>query len=196
MTVCDINLIASRRRQKQRALTAMRCAVYSLIVIFIAVALLYARLAVATRLTAGRIAEVDAKLTDPALAEAMTRVQFLDTSIATLSPRVDLLEKVHDSERSWIEILRDVGACIPAPNRVWLAALASKRADKEQAISLRGAAFSQKDIGEFMLSLDAPAWSKAPMLGYTQVSAGRGGGSVIEFEITVPLNKIIGSDLR
>ena len=196
MTVCDINLIAGRRRQKQRALAATRCAVYSLIVLFLAVALLYARLAVATRLTAGRIAEVDAKLTDPALAEAMARVQFLDGSIAALGPRVQLLEKVHDSEASWIQILQDIGACVPAPGNVWLSQLSSKRADKEQQISLRGAAYNQKDIGDFMLSLDAPAWSKAPMLGYTQVGAAGKGPSVIEFEITVPLNKIIGSDLR
>lgn len=41
-TVLDINLIAGRRRQKQRAITILRCAVYSLIVLFLAVALLYA----------------------------------------------------------------------------------------------------------------------------------------------------------
>jgi Tfp pilus assembly protein PilN len=196
MTVLDINLIAGRRRQKQRAIAIMRCAVYSLIVLFVGVALLYARLAVVTKLTKGQIAELDAKLSDPAMAEAMTRIQFLDTNIAQLEPRVTLLEKVHSSERAWIEILRDIGACIPAPGNVWLTQLSSRRADKEQVLSVRGSAFNQGDIGEFMLALDKPSWSKAPVLGFTQVNVSQRGRQVIQFEVTVPLTKVIGSDLQ
>jgi Tfp pilus assembly protein PilN len=196
MTVLDINLIAGRRRQKQRALTILRCSVYSLIALFLAVALLYGRLTAATRLTQGRIAEVQAKLTDPALADAISRISFLDSNIAKLEPRVTLLEKVHDSEQAWIQILRDIGACVPEAGNVWLSQLASSRAEKEQVLSLRGSAFNQTDIGEFMLNLDKPAWSKAPMLGFTQTNVTQQGRPVIQFEITVPLNDIIGSGLR
>jgi Tfp pilus assembly protein PilN len=196
MTVLDINLIAGRRRQKQRSVAIMRGAVYSLIVLFVGVAMLYGRLTVATKLTQGRIAEVQAKLSDPALADAITRIQFLDTNITQLGPRVALLEKVHDSERAWIEILRDIGACVPRSGNVWLSQLASRRAEKDQVLSLRGSAYSQADIGEFMLNLNKPQWSKAPMLGFTQVNVTSQGRSVIQFEITVPLNRIIGSDLK
>jgi Tfp pilus assembly protein PilN len=195
-TVLDINLIAGRRRQKQRAITILRCAVYSLIVLFLAVALLYARLTAATKLTQGRIAEVEAKLSDPTLAEAVSRIQFLDGNIGKLEPRVDLLEKVHDSEQAWIQILRDVGACVPTAGNVWLSQLGSHRAEKEQVLSLRGSAFNQSDIGEFMLNLDKPAWSKAPALGFTQMNVTQQGRSVIQFEITVPLSQIIGSGLK
>jgi len=196
MTVLDINLIASRRRQKQRAVAIMRCSVYSLIVLFVGVALLYARLAVVTKLTKGRIAEVDAKLSDPGTAEAMSRISFLDANIASLTPRVELLEKVHRSERAWIEILRDIGACVPAPGNVWLTQLSSRHAEKEQVLSLRGSAFNQADVGEFMLALDKPAWSKAPVLGFTQLNVTTRGRPVMQFEVTVPLTKVIGSDLR
>lgn len=194
MAVCDINLIASRRAQKQRAVMMLRCGVYSLIVLFVGVAILYAWMVVATRLVSGRIAETEARLSDPALADAVTRIQFLETSIAQLAPRVDLLEKVHDSERAWIEILRDVSACIPKD--VWITQLSSRRTGNEHTISLRGAAYRQRDVGEFMLRLDRPEWSGVPALGFSQVSTSQTGRPVTEFEITVPLNKPIGSDLR
>lgn len=196
MTVCDINLIASRRRAKQRALALMRCAVYSLIALFLGMALVYAWLAIATKLTQGQIVGIEAELADPKHAEAMARVAFLDAGIAKLGPRVDLLEKVHDSEQAWINILRDVAACVPPPGNLWLTELTSRRTDKEQVITLQGSAFNQRDIGDFMLSLDKPAWSQAPMLGFTQVRPTRQGRQAIQFEVTVPLTRIIGSDLK
>jgi len=196
MTVIDINLIAARRRQKQRALTVMRCAVYSLIALFVGVALLYARLAVATRWTQGRIAEIEAQLSDPALAEAVDRIAFLDANIAKLEPRVALLEKVHDSEQLWIQILKDIGACVPLSGNVWLSQLSSRREETKQVLALRGSAFRQADIGEFMLNLDKPAWSEAPTLGFSQVNVSAKGRPVVQFEVTVPLNRVIGSDVK
>jgi Tfp pilus assembly protein PilN len=173
----------------------MRCAVYTLIVLGVGVAMLYARLAVATRITQGRITEVEAKLNDPALVDRIARISFLETNIGTLGPRVALLEKVHGSEAAWIEILRDVAACVPTSNNLWLAQLASKRVQKEQVLSLKGSAFNQADVGEFMLNLDKPEWSKAPNLGYSQVSMS-GKRAVITFEVSVPLTRVIGSDLK
>jgi Tfp pilus assembly protein PilN len=196
MSVLDINLIATQRRQKQRSVTIMRCAIYSLIVLGVGVAMLYARLAVATRIAEGRITEVQAKLSDPALADRITRISFLETNIARLGPRVALLEKVHGSEAAWIQILRDIAACVPTNNNLWLAQLASKRAQKDQILSLKGSAFNQADIGEFMLNLDRPEWSKAPSLGYSQVSMSGKGRAVIMFEVSVPLTRVIGSDLK
>ena len=153
MSVCDINLIATRRRQKQRTIALMRCSVYSLIALTVAVALVYAWMSMAMRLTAGRIAEVEARLNDPSLSDAIARIEFLETNIATLEPRVDLLEKVHDSEAAWIEVLRDVGSCIP--QGVWISQLVSHRVQDEHTISIRGSASRQGDmqgdIGEFAL---------------------------------------------
>ena len=194
MAVCDINLIAERRAQKQRAVMMLRLSVYSLIALFIGVAVLYAWMVVATGLVRGRIAEVDAKLSDPALADAISRIQFLETSIASLSPRVELLEKVHDSEAAWIRILRDISACIP--NNVWISQLTSHRVEKSQTLTLRGEAFTQRDIGEFMLALDKPGWSGVPALGFTQAKTTASGTPVVEFEVTVPLTHPIGSDLK
>jgi len=194
MTVCDINLIAARRRQKQQALTLMRLAVYSLIALSIGMLTLYGYMVVETRLADGRISDVDAQLTDPALTDKATRIIFLESSIADLQPRVDLLEKVHNSELAWIRILRDVAGCMPPG--VGLSSLTSQRVDKGQAISIKGKATNQGDIGQFMLSLDAPAWSGSPRLGYSQITGSRDASSLIEFEISVPLNKIIGSDLK
>jgi hypothetical protein len=108
MTVCDINLIATRRAQKQRTIAILRCAVYSLIAITVAIGLLYAKIWVATRLVEGQIAVVEGELANPTLADAVERIRFLETNIADYGPRVQLLEKVHDSEQAWIDILSDL----------------------------------------------------------------------------------------
>jgi len=194
MTVCDINLIATRRAQKQRALTIMRCAVYSLIVVFLGVALLYARLLVTSWLLQGRIAEVEAKLTDPALADAVERIHFLETNIAELDPRVTLLQKVHDSEQAWIRFLQDGSATIPS--KVWIAQFTSHRGPDEQTLSVRGSAHNQRDIGDFMLQLEKLNWSGPPTLAYTQANINVRGVDVVDFEVNVPLKRSIGSDLQ
>jgi Tfp pilus assembly protein PilN len=194
MTVCDINLIAGRRRQKQRSVAVMRLATYSLITLLVGVALIYFYMMVETRLAAGQIADVDAQLSDPALADKIGRIQFVETSIVSLKPRVELLEKVHDSEAAWIRILRDVSGCIPS--NVWVTHIASQRVDKGQSLSIKGRAFNQREIGEFMLALDEPEWSGVPKLGFTQVMGGRDQSSYIEFDITVPLKRAIGSNLQ
>lgn len=194
MILCDINLIAARRRQKQQTLALMRLAVYSLIALSIGMLTLYAYLVVETRLQMGEIQNVDAQLSDPRLTEKVARVTFLQKAIADLQPRVELLEKVHDSEQAWIGILRDVAACMPPG--VWMTQFTSQRVDKGQTISIKGKARNQGDIGQFMLALNRPSWSDVPKLGYTQVSGGRDPSAPMEFEITVPLKKIIGSDLK
>jgi len=194
MTLCDINLIAARRRQKQQAITLMRLAVYSLIALSVGMITLYGYMLVETRLKVGEIQDVDAQLADPGLTDKMARVTFLEGNIANLQPRVDLLEKVHNSEQHWIHILRDVAACMPPG--VWMTQFTSQRVDKGQAISIKGRATNQGDIGQFMLALNNPSWSGAPRLGYTQVSGSKDALAPIEFEITVPLNRLIGSDLK
>ena len=196
MTACDINLIAGRRRQKQRALALMRFGVYSLMTLVVVLALVYARMLVAGRLVAGEIQEVEARLTDPALEDSVARVEFLEGRIAEYGPRVALLEKVHDSERAWIEILEDVSLCMPADmNSIGLLTLLSRRVDTGQEIAIRGSARSQRNIGEFMLALDRPEWSGVPELGFSQASTNPANQRDIDFEISVPLRQIIGSDL-
>jgi Tfp pilus assembly protein PilN len=194
MTVCDINLIATRRAQKQRALTIMRCVTYSLIVAVIGLALLYARLWSAARLVQGNIALVEAQLSDPSLAESVERIGFLEVSIADLEPRVVLLQKVHDSEAAWIEILRDTSAAIP--KGVWISQMESRRTDKDQAITVKGSAYTQKDVGQFMLRMDVLDWSRMPDLGFTQAEDDRQGRTLVGFEVRVPLGSIIGGELK
>ena len=194
MTVCDINLIAARRAQKQRTIAVMRCAVYSLIAILVGVALLYAKMWMATSLVKGQISVVEGELANPTLAGAVERINFLETNIADYGPRVGLLEKVHDSEQAWIDILSDLSASIP--KGVWVSQMTSRRGPQDQTIALRGSAYNQRDIGQFMLQVESLKWSQAPSLGFTQASVSQQGRSVVDFEVSVPLNKIIGSELR
>jgi Tfp pilus assembly protein PilN len=194
MTVCDINLIATRRAQKQRTIAILRCAVYSLIAILVAIALLYAKIWVATRLVEGQIAVVEGELANPTLADAVERIRFLETNIADYGPRVQLLEKVHDSEQAWINILSDLSVSIP--RGVWVTQMTSRRGPQEQSLTFRGSAYNQRDIGQFMLQVEGLKWSLVPNLGYTQANVDNLGKSVIDFEVSVPLDKPIGSDLR
>ncbi len=194
MTVCDINLIAARRRQKQQALALMRLAVYSLIAISLGMLILYGYAVVESRRMLGEIQNYDAQLADPKLTESMERVTFLETKIADLEPRVELLQKVHDSEQAWIRILQDVAACLPPGT--WMTEFSSQRVDKGQSISIKGMAAKQADVGEFMLALDKPSWSDVPRLGFSQVTGRQDACDLFNFEITVPLTKNIGSDLK
>jgi len=128
------------------------------------------------------------------LAGAIERINFLETNIADYGPRVDLLEKVHDSEQAWIDILSDLSRSIP--QGVWVSQMTSRRGTTDQTIALRGSAYNQRDIGQFMLQVEKLEWSQTPSLGYTQVNANQHGRSVVDFEVSVPLNNIIGSELR
>jgi Tfp pilus assembly protein PilN len=195
MTVCDINLIATRRAQKQRAVAILRAAVYSLIVVLVGVSLLYAKMWAATRLVESQIAVVKGELESPDLANGIERVRFLETNISDFSPRVQLLEKVHDSEQSWINILNDLTRSMP--RGVWVEQMSSRHEKAEQTLTFKGAGFTQRDIGQFMLQLEELSWSQPPSLGFTQTDKGKkGSGVVVNFEVTVPLEKVIGSDLQ
>jgi Tfp pilus assembly protein PilN len=128
------------------------------------------------------------------LADAVERIRFLEANIASYGPRVELLEKVHHSEQAWIDILRDLSVSIP--KGVWVSQMTSRRGDQEQTLTFRGSAYSQRNIGQFMLQVEDLAWSNPPGLGFTQKSVTLQGRDVVDFEVTVPLNKVIGSDLR
>jgi len=193
MNVLNINLIAAKRRQKQRAIALLRLAVYSLIGLAVIVMLIYGQMTVKIEEVRGEIAKVEGELTSPQLADSVARIQYLEQQTKDLAPRVQLLEKVHTSESEWIRILEDISSCIP--QNVWIGQLSSQRNDKNQTLSLRGKAFSQRDIGAFMLDLDKPYWSAVPALGYSQVQQAQT-GPVLEFEISVPLQYVIGSDLK
>jgi Tfp pilus assembly protein PilN len=195
MTVFNINLIAARRRQKQRAVRLLRIGFYSLIGLVAVVIVVYLKMNLTVAQVTAEIARIDGELSQPELAKATTRIQFLESETAQLTPRVAVLEKVHSSEAEWIRILHDLSACIPA--NVGISQMTSSRADKGQALELRGKALTQSDIGEFMLALDQPVWSGIPALGFSQTTGGTTTqAELVEFEITVPLQSVIGSDLK
>lgn len=195
MTTFNINLIAARRRQKQRAAALSRVAFYSLVAIVVAVVLVYLQVVVATQQVRGHIDTIEAELSSPGVADKVARIQFLEQQTAQLTPRVQLLEKVHTSEAEWIRILYDVSGCIPL--NIWLGQLSSTRTEKDQALLLRGRALNQKDIGNFMLALNEPEWSEASGLKFSQATgSSRNTIKTFDFEITVPLTGVIGSDLK
>lgn len=194
MTIFSINLIATRRRQKQRSIALLRLGVYTLIALALGVGLVYGQMTTRVEQVKGDISSVEGELTSPELAESVAQIQFLEQQTRELGPRVQLLEKVHSSESEWIRILQDIGSCIP--ENVWIGQLNSQRNEKNQSISLKGKAFSQKDIGAFMLELDRPYWSAIPGLSYSQMRSDPRTGSVVEFEINVPLHYVIGSELK
>jgi Tfp pilus assembly protein PilN len=194
MTIFSINLIAAKRRQKQHAVALLRVGIYTLIALALGVGMIYGQMTTRVEQVKGEIAQVEGELTSPELAESVARIQFLEQQTKELAPRVQLLEKVHSSESEWIRILQDISSCIPS--NVWIGQLDSQRNDKNQTVSLRGKAFTQRDIGAFMLELDQPYWSAVPALGYSQVRSDPKTGAIVEFEITVPLHYVIGSELK
>jgi Tfp pilus assembly protein PilN len=189
----NINLIASRRADRQRRLKMMRCSVYGLLTMATAIVVMFAWMTVAMRLTQNEIEECEARLNAPEFVTAIERVNFLKQEIASLEPRLSLLEKVHSSEQDWLDVLDHTSAVIPAD--VWLTEVSSKRDKNIQTLTLRGTALSHHAAGNLMLNLKHADWCGAPQLSFTELSEARTGQEVVNFEILAPLARAIGSDL-
>ncbi len=197
MTVLNINLIALRRKQKQRAAARTRLGVYSLFALAVCVVMLYFVMDMKVQLVQAAIIQVQEQLNAPDLAKKKARVTYLEGRMKEMTPSVQLLERVHSSESQWIRIISDIGACTP-PDTLWLTQMTSERSDKSQTISFRGSALEEKDVGRFMLALgEHQEWCGQPKLSFTQSRQAIGGdGQVIEFEVAVPLRAVVGSDLK
>lgn len=189
----DINLIASRRAERQRRVKLMRCCVYGLLGLATAIVIMFAWMTVAIGLTHNQIQECEARLNAPEVVTALKRVNFLKGEIASLEPRVSLLQKVHDSEQEWLNVLDHMSAVIPSD--VWLTAMSSKRDKTSQVITLRGTALSHRAAGNLMLNLKHADWCGAPQLNFTELTEPAGGQEIVNFEILAPLSHLIGSDL-
>ena len=186
----DINLIASRRAQRQRSIALMRLAFYSLLGLGVIVVLLYFWMTFEINLVQGRIQEVEASLQDPAIKENIKKINFLDGQIAILGPKVNVLKKVHDSESRWIEVLRDIGAAVPA--NVGITSFASRRVDRGHQISLNGSAASQALIGAYMLAVQSDTWAGPLQLVQADTSHAVRDFNLVNFELIIPLKEPIG----
>ena len=190
----NINLVANRRAQRLRIAKLARISGYGVLGLMLAVVLTYAWLSIAIALVNSEVREVDARLGDPKLMGALNRITFLESQAAVLRPRVKLLEQVQQSQTDWGQILDDLSKEIP--NDVWLTSLASRREQKEQKLVIGGSAMSQRAVGNFMLNLKRGRWCSMPSLGYTQTLRVQRNTGVVNFEITVTLEKAIGSELQ
>jgi Tfp pilus assembly protein PilN len=136
-----------------------------------------------------RIQDAEASLQDPAVQENIKQINTLDSQLAILGPKVKVLKKVHDSESRWIEVVRDIGAAIPA--NVGITAFTSRRVDRGQQISLSGVAASQSLIGAYMLAVQGDAWAGPLQLVQADTSRSKN-SNLVNFELTIPLKEPIG----
>lgn len=193
MTMLDINLIASRRARKTRAARLKRLSVYLVLALAAGNILLFAWLSITQTSLQAQIVACQKRLDNSRFQQTISRVRFLEDEIANLNPRVQLLEKVHASEGSWIGILQDIGAAVPT-GHLWLGGIVSKRDDKGQTLSVSGSAFDQKAVGDLMLNVQTKLWSGDPQLSFTQLVR-MGEQDIVNFEVAVPLKHPIGSDI-
>jgi Tfp pilus assembly protein PilN len=192
MTI-NINLIAGRRAQRLRIAKLARFSAYGVVGLVVALIMVYAWLSIAVTMLTGEIREVEAKLNSPQLVRALNRITFLESQASVLRPRVKLLQQVQQSQKDWGQVLQDLSDVIP--NDVWLTSVASRREQEEQKLIIGGSALSQAAVGNFMLNLKAARWCGLPALGYTQTVRLQG-TPVVNFEVTVPLQKPIGSEIQ
>jgi Tfp pilus assembly protein PilN len=158
----------------------------------VGVIMVYAWLTIQTRLLEGEIAVVEGRLNDPELRTSIERIKFLEKQMSALQPRVALLQKVQNSERGWIQVLRDVMAAIPPD--VWVTAIQSRRTEKEHQLVLRGSALALSSVGDFMLQLHQADWCGETNLGFGEKNT-IGGTSqrAVAFEVVANLKEPIGS---
>lgn len=189
----NINLIASRRAQRLRIAKLARFSAYGMIGLVVGVIMVYAWLSIAVTMVGGEIREVEAHLKSPQLLKALDRITFLESQSSVLRPRVKLLKQVQQSQKDWGQVLQDLSDVIP--DDVWLTRVGSRREQEEQKLVIGGSALSQAAVGNFMLNLKAARWCGVPGLGYTQ-TVHMLDTRVVNFEITVPLQKPIGSEIQ
>ena len=180
----NINLIAQRRAHKQRSLRARRIGFYGLMGAAVAIALIYLGLQMTIMQRAADIANVDQQLQDPKLVADIRQVDMLEGEMAMLRPRVDLLERVHDTHNAWLNVMFDVSARLPSD--VWIDNIASRSDATAQLITIKGTALKQRTVGSFMLNLKDTRWAGDPELNFTQ-SVDMAARKVVSFEMTVPL---------
>jgi Tfp pilus assembly protein PilN len=188
-----INLIAERRKLQLRRMRLLRAGVYGVGVMAVGTVLLWVGIGAAISGFEGQLAECNAKLTAPQLARSLERIKFLEQQQELLAPRMELLEKVQDSQRAWISIMRDVSACMPPS--VWLTSITSRRNPDAQMVEVSGSATSQRSVADFMLNLKSAAWCKPPDLNYTQ-TVKQNMLDQVNFQISIPLRNPIGSNLQ
>jgi Tfp pilus assembly protein PilN len=189
----NVNLIAERRAQRQRSAKLLRIGAYTVVSLVVAIGIMYAYFSIAISVVQGEIVECDAKLSDPEFQTQLQRIEYLEQHCAELQPRVDLLQAVRDSQQAWVDVLNDLSRCIP--NNVWLTNAQSRRDQSGQSLSITGSALSQREVGDFMLNLKQAAWCGDPALNFTQ-TVGVAGHEVVNFDITAPIKKPIGSELQ
>jgi Tfp pilus assembly protein PilN len=189
----NINLIAERRAQKQRSAKLLRIASYAALSLVVAIGVMFAYFTIALNVVQGEIVECEAQLNDPSLRADLQRIVYIEQRCAGLEPRVNLLEAVHGSQRAWILVLGDLSRCIP--NTVWLTNVQSRRDQSGQSLSITGSATSQRAVGDFMLNLKHAVWCGDPVLNFTQ-TVGLLKQEVVNFDITAPIKRPIGSELQ
>jgi Tfp pilus assembly protein PilN len=189
----NINLIAERRAQRQRSARMLRIGGYTVLSLLVAIAVMYTYFSIAVSIVRGEIVEYDAKFGDPAFKSKLERIAYLEQRCAALAPQVELLQSVQDSHQAWIAVLDDLSRCLP--DNAWLTNMQSRRDQTGQSLSITGSALSQRAVGDFMLNLKQAGWCGDPALSFTQ-TVGLLGHEIVNFDVTAPVKKPIGSELR
>jgi len=191
--VLDINLIATRRSDRQRRAKQMRLSVYALVGLVLLIGVMYAWLSVSIRLVGSQIGECQAQLRDPQLVAASREVRKLQAEITEMKPRLELLRRVHASETGWLAVLRDMSASVPGD--LWLTGFTSKRDLMGHTLTLKGASLSHDSTADLMLNLKRTHWCGDPTLNFTQVNQSPG-RTVVQFELAAPFSRAIGSETQ
>src|SRR3989304_3920554 len=97
-TMLDINLIALRRARLSRAARLKRVSIYLVLALVVGNLLLFAWLSITESSLHTQIAVCQQSMENPRLQQTISRIRFLEAEIAGLTPRGQLLEKVHASE--------------------------------------------------------------------------------------------------
>jgi len=185
----SINMIASRRSEKQRfERNARRLMVVILVEVLVGVLLgtLFTFRICGTR---ARIADLDVQLQK--LRPTVKKIEDYEAATAKLGPKVQLLQQAQDRTLRWRNLLDKLATALPA--QTWLTRLGSTKvagqADGDPAtISLNGISVSQNQVGEAMLRLNKYADFKSVDLHYTRGSSA-GARQTVEFELAAALKE-------
>ena len=188
----SINMIASRRAEKQRQEKNIRKLLYGISAEVGCVILALTGLSVREASLRGHIAELGAQIQN--LQPKVNKIQDLQTEMSAMQPKVDTLDGARADTLFWYSNLSAITNSLP--DKTWLTSLGvtgavaggepGSAAGADPTISLAGVTLDQSLVGESMLRMN-----QAPGLDHVDLTSSQqqktGATDTVAFQMTVHL---------
>lgn len=189
----NINMVAERRAKRLREMTVIRVSILSVLAVSIIMVLTNLIAWYTNTQAKGDLADINDRLQKQQV--EYKQWSAVQDDIKSMTPVVELLEKVQLSEGAWMTILGDLSQI--TTKDVVISSLSSGTAPEGFVLRLSGRAADEKSLADFMLRLrEDTGWADTPKLIVTSVEAENNNKtSASRFDLDIPVKGLIGGDI-